>query len=555
MTDNTSGAPGSQPEPAEHSGEPAEARTPESTPSHPASPEAAPTGAAPDATTPDPAAEATTPGATPAEAQSGPAQPDLTTPPSGSPNPWAPAAAGYHYSSYPQSPATGEQQLGAPFAAGYPQGGQPPLGQPSGDQPTGEQPAAGYPGYYPSTGPHTAALPVTGAPARSRRPLGLIIGVAVIALVIGGLAGSLGGYLFSRGAGSANGPVVNALNQPVQSQPTNAPAGSVQAVAGQVSPTVVEIAVTFSQSQQGAEGDTGSGVIISSDGQILTNNHVVAGAANGAGTIQVVFANGKIVNATILGRDPTTDIAVIKAQNVSGLPTAKIGDSGTAAVGQQVIAIGAPFQLAGTVTEGIVSSLHRPVAAGDGSASTQETVLDAIQTDAAINPGNSGGPLVNMSGQVIGINSAIYSPSSAQGGQGSASGNVGIGFAIPINQAARIAKQIQATGQATQTVLGVSVADSVPAGAAAGQQAGCESGAIVTNGALIESVTAGGPADKAGLKQNDVVVAADGRQVNSCDALVAAVHAAAPGDQMTLTLANGATLTATLSGQPVKLNG
>jgi putative serine protease PepD len=525
MTENPSGVPG-QPGP---SGEPAEANTPE-----PTSP--------PESTAP-----------------TQPAQPV------GEPSPWS--AAGYQFQQPGEPPAAGsartgeqpwsgaaapssesglraEMPVGQPFAADRPSGS---------GQPVSQQPLPGYPGYYPQTGAQqTAAYSISRPP---RRSLGLIIGVAIIALVVGGLAGSLGAYLFSQNSGSSS-LMGSSLGQPAgSSQPGSAAAGSYQAVAAQVAPVVVEIAVTFNQngqSQSGAAGDSGSGVIISPNGWILTNNHVVAGAANGAGTIQVVFSSGKIANATIVGRDPTTDIAVIQAQNVSGLPTAKLGNSDSLSVGQSVVAIGAPFQLAGTVTAGIVSSLHRPVAAGDSS--TQETVLDAIQTDAAINPGNSGGALVNMAGEVVGINSAIYSPSSSSNGN-SSSGNVGIGFAIPMNQARRIATQLTTTGQATQTVLGVKVADSVPGGNPNLNQATCESGAIVTSGALIVSVTAGGPADQAGLKPGAVVTGANGRSVNSCDGLVAAVHAAAPGDQMKLTLSNGSTVTATLSGQPVKLNG
>ncbi|HEX5116075.1 MAG TPA: trypsin-like peptidase domain-containing protein [Pseudonocardiaceae bacterium] len=409
----------------------------------------------------------------------------------------------------------------------------PPPGQP------------GYGGYGPSgppTGPITIGYPVGGLPPeqRRRRSPGLVAGIAVLALVIGGAAGTLGGYLVA----SQNTNVVSSLDQQAPANQTaNAPAGSVQAVANKVLPVVVTIAAEF-QDQSGLNGDTGSGVVISSDGDILTNNHVIADAADG-GHIQVIFASGKTVDATVVGRDPTTDIAVIKAKNVAGLPVAQLGRSASLAVGQSVVAIGAPFELSGTVTSGIVSSLHRPTEAGDGG-NSQTTVLDAIQTDAPINPGNSGGPLVNMQGQVVGINSAIYSPNSG-GLQGqSQGGNVGIGFAIPIDQAKRIANEIVKTGTAIQTVLGVSVEDNMPS------QGGQPS--ILPNGALIKSVTAGGPADKAGLKAGAVVTRADGRQVNSSDGLVAAVHAAAPGDKMTLTLSTGTTVTVTLSGHPVSVN-
>jgi putative serine protease PepD len=434
---------------------------------------------------------------------------------------------------YGQPESTPPQQEPSPWAPG---GYSPP-------------PTVAYGSYPPPTGPLTGP-PLSGPPMyrvgvpepRRRGPGGLVAGIAVLALVVGGLAGGLGGYLVSNGSG--NNAVISSLQQPAPAKQTaNAPAGSVQAAANKVLPVVVTIAAEF-QSANGATGDTGSGIIISSNGNILTNNHVIAGAAAG-GRIQAIFADGRTVDATIVGRDPTTDIAVIKAQGITGLPVAAFGRSDDVAVGEQVMAIGAPFDLAGTVTSGIVSSLHRPTAAGD-SGSSQTTVLDAIQTDAPINPGNSGGPLVNMQGQVIGINSAIYSPNSGSGLQGSQGGNVGIGFAIPIDQAKRIADEIVTTGKAIQTVLGVKVTDNVPS---SGGQAN-----ILPNGALISAVTAGGPADKAGLKVGAVVVKADNRLVTSSDGLVAAVHAAAPGDQMKLTLNNGSVITVTLTGQPVSLN-
>jgi putative serine protease PepD len=411
-------------------------------------------------------------------------------------------------------------------------------------QPPAPQAQPGYGGYGPPTGPTTATYPIGGLPPEPprRRSRRLIVGIALLALVIGGAAGGLGGYLVSS---NQNGNVVSSLDQQESaSQTANAPAGSVQSVANKVLPVVVTIAAEF-QGQSGVNGDTGSGIIISSDGKIMTNNHVISDAADG-GHIQVIFANGKSVTASVVGRDPTTDIAVIQAKGVTGLPVAQLGNSANLAVGQDVVAIGAPFELSGTVTSGIVSSLHRPTEAGDGG-NSQTTVLDAIQTDAPINPGNSGGPLVNMQGQVVGINSAIYSPNTGGGLQGqSQGGNVGIGFAIPIDQARRIANEIVKTGQAIQTVLGVEVSDNTPT------QNGQPS--ILPNGALIKSVTAGGPAAKAGLKAGAVVVKADGRQVNSSDGLVAAVHAAAPGDRMTLTLSNGNTVTVTLSGHPVSAN-
>ena len=379
----------------------------------------------------------------------------------------------------------------------------------------------------------TQSFPQPSSPGTGGKGPGkLLVGVAVLALVVGGGAGAVGGYL----AGSHSSPVINALDQSSASaQPaSNAPAGSVTEVANKVLPAVVQI-----RTQQ----DEGSGMVISSDGFILTNNHVVASAAGG-GQLQVVFQDGKTTTATIVGRDPTTDVAVIKAQNVSGLPTAQLGSSSNLQIGQQVVAVGSPLGLSGTVTSGIVSSLHRPVNVGDESQTpqaprgqsnsgqvSQSTVLDAIQTDAAINPGNSGGPLVNMQGQVIGINTAIAGQSAP--GQSS----VGIGFSIPIDQARRTAQQIEQTGKATQASLGVTVTNT--------------SSSASVSGAAIKDVVSGGAADKAGLKSGDVVTRLNDRTITSADALVAAVHAQAPGDKVTIKLSDGKTVQVTLDGKQV----
>ncbi|HWE89107.1 MAG TPA: trypsin-like peptidase domain-containing protein [Pseudonocardiaceae bacterium] len=429
------------------------------------------------------------------------------------------------------------------------------------------QTAGGYGGYPPPSGPPAqqtmVGQPPAGGPPRRRRGA-LIAGIAVLALLVGGGAGALGGYLVA-GNNNASGSSVNALDQvgpnaaPASSTPSPS-SGTVQSVAAAVLPAVVEVSVQY-QTNQGLGGDTGSGIVITSDGDILTNNHVIADGVTNNGQIQVIFQSGKTVNATVVGRDPTADVAVIKAQGASGLTTAQLGNSDGLQVGQQVVAIGAPYGLSGTVTSGIVSALRRPTSAGDSnSANNQDTVMDAIQTDAAINPGNSGGPLVNMQGQVIGINSAIYSSGGSSSSQG---GNVGIGFAIPINQAQRLAQDIVTTGHSTQTYLGVSVEDSVSsmAGGSAAQNQQYQSEleqAGLTNGALIHTVQAGGPGDKAGLKTGEVVVKASAngvtRLITSADGLVAAVRAAAPGNQMTLTLSNGSTVTVTLGGQPVTAN-
>jgi putative serine protease PepD len=379
----------------------------------------------------------------------------------------------------------------------------------------------------------TATYPAQQQPAipQQRRGSGrLVAGVAVLALVVGGAAGGAGGYFASQNSGSG-GSAYNALDQPVPSQQTsNAPSGSVEAVAQKVLPSVVELVVSGSQEQ-----GEGSGFVLSTDGYILTNNHVVEVAANG-GSIQAVFQDGTKATATIVGRDPTTDVAVVKVQGVQNLTPVALGNSDAMEVGQSVVAFGSPFELTGTVTSGIVSALHRPVRAG-GSSGDQTTVMSAIQTDAAINPGNSGGPLVNLSGQVIGINSAIYSPqSSGTGQQQTEATNAGIGFAIPITQARRTAQEIISTGKATQTYIGATVSDA-------------QSG-----GAQIQQVQAGSPAGQAGLKAGDVVTKVDNQVINDSDGLIAAIRTRAPNDKVTFTLSDNRSVQVTLGGQQVQVN-
>jgi putative serine protease PepD len=466
----------------------------------------------------------------------------------GEPNPYqAPAEPTY------QAPTSGDAVYGAPSpwspqgAQGVPQAQPGPQVQPGQPQPqvqtgqTGQtgQTQAPYP--YPPTGgtaqptnpyaasgaqpPNTSIYGAAPAQPKKSGPGRLLAGVAAIALVIGGVAGGTVGYL----TGGSSGPSVNALDQPKPAQQTgSAPAGSIEAVAQKLSPSVVELRVSGSQ----ASGE-GSGFILSNDGFILTNNHVVEVAANG-GQIQAVFQDGKKAAAQVVGRDPTTDIAVVKVSGVNGLSPVELGRSDDLKVGQPVVAIGSPFDLAGTVTSGIVSSLHRPVQAG-GSQPAQTTVMDAVQTDAAINPGNSGGPLANMNGQVIGINSAIYSPQGGQGGSAQG-GNVGIGFAIPIDQARRTADDIIKTGHATQTYIGAKVQDAQ------------------NGGAQLGDITPGSPAEKAGLKSGDVVTKIEARTIDSANTLIAAIRTRAPQETVTFTLSDGRTVPVTLGGQPVPSN-
>ncbi|WP_436493622.1 S1C family serine protease [Actinokineospora sp. HUAS TT18] len=399
---------------------------------------------------------------------------------------------------------------------------------------TGHHSYAGQPVANPYAPPHlTQAAPTYSAPQHippqriapepHKRAGGLVAGMTVLALIVGGAAGAAGGYLV---ADSRPGQSASALDAPppAKQASTPAPAGSVEAVAQKVLPSVVQLQVRG----RSAAGE-GSGFVISEDGLIVTNNHVIEAAVDG-GSIVAVFQDGRTAKASVVGRDPSSDLAVVRAQGISGLTVVELGRSDDLKVGQSVVAIGSPFELSGTVTSGIVSSLRRPTRAG-GENGSQATVMDAIQTDAAINPGNSGGPLVNMQGQVIGINSAIYSPRTGTG----AGGSVGIGFAIPIDQARRTADEIVKTGKATQTVLGVSVRDN-PDG-----------------GALISEVVSGGAGERAGLKSGEVITMLDDRRIETSDALVAAVRSKAPGDKVKLVIGDGTrTVEATLAGQPVE---
>jgi putative serine protease PepD len=305
-----------------------------------------------------------------------------------------------------------------------------------------------------------------------------------------------------------------ASGQPSPNPPaSNQPPTSIEQVAAKVVPSVVKLTTTV-----GGSTEEGSGVILTPDGLILTNNHVVA-AANAAGAgakTLVTFSDGRTVPFTVVGADPTTDIAVVRAQGVSGLTAITIGSSAKLRVGQTVVAVGTPLGLQGTVTSGIISALNRPVST-TGDMTDQNTVLDAIQTDAPINPGNSGGALVDTNGALIGVNSAI----ATLGGDdvpGPQSGSIGLGFAIPIDEAKRVADQLIATGKASHASLGVRVGND-----------------DTVHGAQITDVTLAGPAAAAGIPAGAVVTKVDNRVIDSADALIAVVRSKAPGDKVTLT--------------------
>jgi putative serine protease PepD len=367
--------------------------------------------------------------------------------------------------------------------------------------------------------------------------------VAVLALVAA-LSGGVGAAIGVHAGEShhATSVTIGATSSPqVSNQPASATSGTIGAAAARVTPSVVTINET---SQSG--GGTGSGVIITGDGDVLTNNHVVSGAADG-GTLEVVLSNGKKYDASIVGRDPLSDLAVIKVRGAGTLTPAVLGDSESLHVGDAVVAVGSPLGLSGTVTSGIVSALHRPVATGDPSVSDTNAVIDAIQTDAAINPGNSGGPLVNLAGQVVGINSAIASVGSDSGAfpgqQSQQSGNIGVGFAIPIDTARDVATQLIQSGHATHAYLGVQATTSADDRSGASGET-----ADIGNGALVRSVESGSPAADAGVQAGDVITKVGSRDVTGVESLVAAVQSHHVGDKVSITYQrNGSTTTVTVT--------
>ncbi|OFJ55717.1 S1C family serine protease [Mycolicibacterium grossiae] len=363
-----------------------------------------------------------------------------------------------------------------------------------------------------AAGPQTRVMPGTQEPRKRSRAGALTVGALAIALVSAGIGGGVA-TLVQPDRPSLS----SSLGGAAPSEPAaSLPAGSVEQVAAKVVPSVVKL-----ETDMGRASEEGSGIILSSDGLILTNNHVVAAAKDGGpggGAVQtkVTFSNGNTTSFTVVGTDPSSDIAVVRADGASGLTPITLGSSANLRVGQDVVAIGSPLGLEGTVTTGIVSALNRPVAAG-GDAKNQNTVLDAIQTDAAINPGNSGGALVNMNGELVGVNSAIATLGGDSAGQ-SQSGSIGLGFAIPVDQAKRIADELIKSGTASHASLGVQVGNDA-----------------TVDGAKIVDVTAGGAAAAAGLPTGVTVTKVDDRAIGSADALVAAVRSKAPGEQVTLT--------------------
>ncbi|THA30012.1 PDZ domain-containing protein [Streptomyces sp. A1277] len=372
----------------------------------------------------------------------------------------------------------------------------------------GTQGSGGGPVWGPPGAPHTPEAP------RKRGAGGLVAAVVVAALVAGGIGGALGYWAADSNDGSGSTTVSASANpQDLKRDP-----GTVAGVAAKALPSVVTI-----DAQGGdGEGGTGTGFVYDKEGHILTNNHVVASAAD-SGQLTATFSNGKKYNAEVVGRAQGYDVAVLKLKNPpNSLTPLPVGNSDQVAVGDSTIAIGAPFGLSNTVTTGIISAKNRPVASGDGNGGSN-SYMSALQTDASINPGNSGGPLLSAGGAVIGINSAIQSTGSS--GQSQA-GSIGLGFAIPINQAKTVAEQLIKTGQPVYPVIGATVTmDDRSDGAVISDQ-----GASGT-----EAVTKDGPAAKAGLRAGDVITKFNDTVVDSGPTLIGEIWTHKPGDHVTLT--------------------
>jgi putative serine protease PepD len=398
-----------------------------------------------------------------------------------------------------------------------------------------------YPGYgqqqtYPGQAYATAEQPQVPAwmppgaePPRSRRGRRILVtGAAALLLALG--------------AGGVGAATALALDHSRGTKAVQTGSSSVTRVVDRSSLAQIAAAVQDSVVSITTQSGEGSGVILSADGYILTNNHVVATAQGD--TVQIIFANGKKATADIVGTDPRTDLAVVKASGVSGLKAATLGDSSQMQVGDTVLALGSPLGLEGSVTAGIISAKDRTIQSSSDEQTPQSpfgnspfgqqqnqqqssssTISGLLQTDAPINPGNSGGALVNTNGQVIGINSAIAT-------SGSGSGNIGLGFAIPSNKAKQVAQDLMAGRKVSHPALGVSVTEA-------------EGG-----GALVSSVTSGSAAAKAGLQQGDVITSVNGKAVNDSDELVGIIQSASVGDKETIVFTrNGAekTVTATLA--------
>jgi putative serine protease PepD len=352
---------------------------------------------------------------------------------------------------------------------------------------------------------------------RRLRGARLVLAVAALALACTVLGGVIGGFISAVVTSGNSRTNPDYSLGPVPPAVTNRPAGSLAGIAARVTPGVVMLKVNHG-------AGTGSGFIIHG-GYIVTDNHVVTlDGQTSKASIQVFFSNGKSARAILVGRDPFSDIAVMKVNGVTGLPAITLGNSGSVRVGDPVLAVGSPLGLADTVTSGIVSAVDRPVQPGTATGTTPQVYFDAIQTDAPINPGNSGGPLVNSRGQVIGVDAAIdtlgFNPFT-----GTQGGSIGLGFAIPINQVRRVAVELIRTGHATHAIIGADINFSWTGD-------GAQIMPVRPGGR--STVAAGGPANKAGLRPGDVIVKFAGLPVDNASALLDAIRSQSPGTRTSL---------------------
>ncbi|WP_225657425.1 S1C family serine protease [Streptomyces pseudogriseolus] len=467
-------------------------------------------GATPDLTAATPAPGTEAPAPVPAPAQPHPTplhDPDpYSTPPYGEPGPWAPAPPVQHPATTPAHGVAVNASEAAPAA---------PVVQ---DAPVVDPWARYDPWAAPASAPLQQADPVEEdvKRRRGRRRRALITGALVIALV-SGVAGGVVGVQLERNGG------IGAVELPQAGveAPDRDP-DSVAGIAAQALPSVVTLHVSG-----GGSAGTGTGFVLDDRGHILTNDHVVEPAGED-GEITVTFHSGDTAEATVVGRDSGYDLAVVRVKGVRGLSPLPLGNSDNVQVGDPVVAIGAPFDLAGTVTSGIISARERPITAGgekgDGS---DVSYVDALQTDAPINPGNSGGPLLDGKGRVIGINSAIRSADGGLDPEGGQSGSIGLGFAIPINQGKRVAEELIRSGKATHPVIGITLDMQYSGDGARVAAEGSDGG---------PAVSTGGPGAKAGIRSGDVITKVDGRPVHSGEELIVKTRAHRPGDELELTL-------------------
>ncbi|MGP4000908.1 trypsin-like peptidase domain-containing protein [Streptomyces sp. 8N706] len=500
---------------------------------------------APAAAAPMDSASASEPSAPQQKVQPRHAPDPYGTPPYGEPGPWAPAppvqrpvATPPHGTPVP-SPAVSSQATpshGLP-AATAPAGpaapatvtSQLPHGAAAGNAPTGAYPLPHQYGPGPRESGHWQQYDPWGAPRLTgaapagtveapRRPShrgSLLVGALVLALVAGGIGGGIGAYV------ERNGGITEVELPQASAEAGDRDPESVAGIAAAALPGVVTLHVKGSDAQ-----GTGTGFLLDKRGHILTNNHVVAPAGSDGG-ITVTFSGGESAPAEVVGRDSGYDLAVVKVRGVSGLKPLALGNSDSVRVGDPVVAIGAPFDLAGTVTTGIISAKERPITAGgekgDGS---DISYVDALQTDAPINPGNSGGPLVDSRARVIGINSAIKAADGGPGLEGDQGGSIGLGFAIPINQGKRVAEELINTGRATHPVIGVTL----------DLQYSGDGARVATRAGGGGPVKRGGPGDQAGIEPGDVITEVDGARVHSGEELIVKIRSHRPGDRLRLTL-------------------